>query len=131
MPLKLFILSVEDDADDVELLQQALHDNKIEFKMEVVKSGDKVLPWLEQGKKFPDVIVMDLNLPKMHGKEILQRLNASEKFKQIPVVILTTSSAKEDVNFCLKNGAREFITKPATVEGFNKAVATIVLASQK
>lgn len=129
-PVRLFV--VEDDGDDVELLQQALAENHIDFEMDVVRTGDKAISKLEAGKKLPDAIVMDLNLPKMHGKEILLALKAHKKLAAVPVVILTTSSAREDVNYCLQNGAAEFITKPSTVEGFNNAVAKIAaIATQK
>ncbi|MBP6731958.1 MAG: response regulator, partial [Chitinophagales bacterium] len=117
--------------DDVELLQQALEENHVNFEMDVVRTGDKVISRLETGKKLPDVIVMDLNLPKMHGKEILKAVKANKKFAPVPVVILTTSSAKEDVKYCMDNGADEFITKPSTVEGFNAAVAKIKAAATK
>ncbi len=131
MPLPMFILSIEDDADDVDLLKEAFIDNGVEIEMEVVKSGDKAISHLEKGKKLPDVIVMDLNLPKLHGKEILMQLKSHPKFKNIPLVILTTSSAKEDSKFCLENGADTFITKPATVEGFNRAVRQIIATAKK
>ena len=131
MPGPIHILVVEDDGDDVELLQQALEENHVNFEMDVVRTGDKVISRLETGKKLPDVIVMDLNLPKMHGKEILKAVKANKKFAPVPVVILTTSSAKEDVKYCMDNGADEFITKPSTVEGFNAAVAKIKAAATK
>ncbi|HEY9047261.1 MAG TPA: response regulator [Ohtaekwangia sp.] len=124
------ILLVEDDPDDVELLLEALHDNNIEFMMESIKEGDKVLSYLELCKNLPDIIILDLNLPKMHGREVLISLKGS-RFSVIPVVILTTSSSREDIDFCLKSGADTFISKPSTVEGFNKTVMTIAaIASQ-
>jgi CheY-like chemotaxis protein len=120
----LNILLVEDDPDDVELLLEALHDNNVEFLMEPIKEGDKVLPYLEVCNKLPDIIILDLNLPKMHGREVLISLKAS-RFNHIPVVILTTSSSKEDMEFCLRSGADKFLSKPATVEGFNQTVMAI------
>ncbi len=120
----LNILLVEDDPDDVELLLEALHDNGVEFSMEAIKESDKVLSYLEACNNFPDIIVLDLNLPKMHGREVLLSLKAS-RFSHIPVVILTTSSSKEDMEFCLKSGADKFLSKPATVDGFNQTVVAI------
>ena len=120
----LNILLVEDDPDDVELLLEALHDNNVEFLMESIKEGDKVLPYLEMCNKFPDIIILDLNLPKMHGREVLISLKAS-RFNHIPVVILTTSSSLEDREFCLKSGADKFLSKPAPVEGVNQTVMAI------
>ncbi len=96
MASPLNILLVEDDQDDVELMQDALRDNDIPFAMEIVRQGDKVLPYLKTCKNLPNVILLDLNLPKMHGREVLSRIKLSEDFKQIPVVILTTSSSQAE-----------------------------------
>lgn len=117
---------VEDDQDDVELMQDALRDNDIDFTMNVVKQGDKVIPYLQTCKNFPNVILLDLNLPKMHGREILSRIKLSEEFGHIPVAILTTSSSQSEKEFCLSAGATHFLTKPSTVEGFNKTIQTIL-----
>jgi CheY-like chemotaxis protein len=62
----------------------------------------------------------------MHGREILERIKSSPHFQKIPVAILTTSSAKEDIQFCLKAGANKFMTKPSTVEGFNETINIIL-----
>ena len=121
----LHILLVEDDQDDVELMQDALRDNDVAFTMEIVKQGDKVLPFLKACKNFPNVILLDLNLPKMHGREVLSRIKLSEEFKNIPIAILTTSSSVAEREFCLSAGATEFLTKPSTVEGFNKTIEVI------
>jgi CheY-like chemotaxis protein len=100
--------------------------------MEVIKQGDKVIPYLELCKNFPDIILLDLNLPKMHGREILERIKSTPDFKNIPVAILTTSSSREDIQFCLKAGANAFLTKPSTVEGFDETIHAILdLASKK
>ena len=131
MPALIIILHVEDDSDDVELLQEAFDNNDLSVSIEVLKQGDVVLPWLESGKMLPNVIVMDLNLPKLHGREILGRIKSHPKFKSIPLVVLTTSSSQTDLDYCLKLGADEFITKPSTVEGFNRTVAIIMDVVQK
>ena len=129
---KLSILLIEDDQDDIDLMQDTLADNGVDFKMEIIKQGDKVIPYLEMCKNFPDIILLDLNLPKMHGREILERIRSMNDFKHIPVAILTTSSSREDVQFCLKAGASAYLTKPSTVEGFNETIAAILeLASRK
>ena len=122
----LNILLVEDDQDDVELMQDALRDNGIKFSMEVVKQGDKVIPFLKLCKNFPNIILLDLNLPKMHGREILSRIKLSEDFKHIPVAILSTSSSKSEQEFCLSAGAIKFLTKPTSVDGFNKTIQSIM-----
>lgn len=122
----LSILLVEDDPDDIELMQEALIDNNITYQLETISQGDRVISHLEVCKKFPDVIILDLNLPKLHGREVLSRIKTSDSFKNIPVVILTTSSSPVERDFCLKAGASSFITKPSTVDGFNETVAEIV-----
>jgi CheY-like chemotaxis protein len=126
MSSPLNILLVEDDQDDVELMQDALRDNDIPFSMEIVRQGDKVLSYLKTCKNLPNVILLDLNLPKMHGREVLSRIKLSEDFKQIPVAILTTSSSQAEREFCLSAGAAHFLTKPSTVDGFNKTIETIL-----
>ena len=127
----LKILLVEDDQDDVELMEDALRDNGIDFHMDVVKQGDKVIPYLQSCKNFPNVILLDLNLPKMHGREILSRIKLSSEFKHIPVAILTTSSSQAEKEFCLSAGAAHFLTKPSTVEGFNKTIQAILKVAMK
>ena len=122
----LNILLVEDDQDDVELMQDALRDNDVQFSMEIVRQGDKVLPYLKACKNLPNVILLDLNLPKMHGREVLSRIKLSEEFKHIPIAILTTSSSQTEKEFCLSAGATHFLTKPSTVDGFNKTIETIL-----
>lgn len=123
---KLFMLLVEDDPDDVELMRQALDDNGISYLIEVVNHGDRVIPHLDLCKKFPDIIILDLNLPKLHGREVLKKLKASDSFSGIPVAILTTTSSQSERENCLKMGAEAFITKPSSVAGFNEMVATIL-----
>jgi CheY-like chemotaxis protein len=126
MPNPLNILLVEDDQDDVELMQDALRDNDIQFNMEIVRQGDKVIPFLKTCKNLPNVILLDLNLPKMHGREVLSRIKLSDDLRHIPVAILTTSSSQTEKEFCISAGAAHFLTKPSTVEGFNKTIETIM-----
>lgn len=122
----LYILLVEDDLDDVELMQEALKDSRVDYKMDTVQRGDEVLPWLEAAKRFPDVILLDLNLPNLHGKEVLQLLKGSTRFRKIPVVVLTTTSAKEEADFCMQAGADKFISKPYTLDEFAATTAAIL-----
>lgn len=123
---KISILLVEDDPDDIELMQEALQDNKVHFNMVTINQGDRVMKHLELNKQLPDIILLDLNLPKLHGREVLLRIKESSLFKNIPVVILTTSSSVLEKEYCLKAGASSFITKPSTVDGFNETVEEIV-----
>jgi CheY-like chemotaxis protein len=127
----LKILLVEDDLDDVEFLKEALNKNKVRHATEVITKGDEVIPHLVQSKGNPDIIVLDLNLPRMHGKEILRRLKSNEIYKEVPIIVLSTSSAALDTEFCLNEGAQRFITKPISKEGFDKLVREIVNIAQR
>lgn len=126
------ILLVEDDSDDIELFREALEDGELRQKIEVIMQGDQVIPYLENSKTLPDIIVLDLNVPKTPGKEILSLLKASDSFRDIPVVILTTSNSKNDIEECLEKGAEKFITKPVNTEGFRQMKKSILeIASGK
>jgi CheY-like chemotaxis protein len=119
------IVLVEDDPDDIELFKEALTDSEIPHHVHVIMQGDQVLPYLGQLNKLPDIMVLDLNVPKTPGKEILRLLKSSSAYNHIPVVILTTSSSKKDMDDCLDGGAKIFITKPVSSEGFEKMATTI------
>lgn len=121
----LKILLIEDDEDDVELLKEALNDNNVDYSMHVIMEGDKVLPHLKKSSSLPDIIVMDLNLPRFHGKEILKELKLINDFKDVPILVFSTSSAKEDMEYSYKLGANQFITKPATIIGWNETIQAI------
>ena len=121
----LKILLIEDDADDIELLEEAFKENKILYDLNVVMEGDKVASYLNSVDSLPQVIVLDFNLPKLHGREILNILKSSHQFKNVPVVVLTTSAAKEDADYALNLGAKHFITKPTSMKDFSKTVSLI------
>jgi len=126
MKKNIRILLIEDDSDDVELLQDALKDHNVTYVMQVINDGGLVLPYIQSCSKPPDIVVLDFNLPKVHGKELLKLFKSHEAFAQIPVVILTTSSSKDDIDFSMTNGATEFITKPTSLKEINKMVTTII-----
>lgn len=125
MPKSLHILLVEDDRDDIELFENALRENNVQWGLTTLMQGDKVIPWLKKCQEYPDAIVLDLNIPKIHGREILLKIRENEAYADIEVVILSTSASKVEKDFCLKNGAGTFITKPTTLEGFKETVAII------
>jgi CheY-like chemotaxis protein len=126
MKKPLDILLIEDDIDDVDLLKEALNDNNVHYEMEVIMEGDKVYNYLKGSEKLPGIIVMDLNLPKTDGKEILQEIKSNSPFINIPIVVLTTSSSKEDMDYCHRMGINKFITKPATIDGWNTTISSIL-----
>lgn len=126
MPEGIQIFLIEDDADDIELLEVSLKDNKIKYSMDVVMEGDKVQDYIVNCKKLPNIIVMDFNLPRVHGREIIKQIKSNKEFQNIPLLVLTTSTAREDIEYSYQMGADSFITKPTTIQGFNATVGTIV-----
>jgi CheY-like chemotaxis protein len=123
---ELFVLLVEDDPDDVELMHQALADNDVRYSMELINQGDQVISFLDSCKKFPDVVILDLNIPKLHGREVLKKIKSSVTYSAVPVAILTTASSNMERDNCLALGADVFITKPSSVQGFNEMVQSIL-----
>lgn len=126
MKKPLDILLIEDDMDDVDLLKDALDENKVLYQMEVIMEGDKVYKYLTDADVLPEIIVMDLNLPKTGGKQVLMEIKSFSPFTKIPIVVLTTSSAKNDIDYCNSMGISKFITKPATIDGWNTTIDSII-----
>jgi len=131
MPDLIHFLLIEDDQDDITFLKEALDENGIPYKMETLTRGDLITDYLSNIKRLPDLIVMDLNLPKLHGREVLCKIRKDKKFSNVPVIILTTSSLQEDVNFCMEKGADKFVSKPATPEGFRELAGILLQAASK
>jgi CheY-like chemotaxis protein len=107
-----FILYAEDDLDDFESVKEAL--DQISSKCELIhaRNGTEAVSWLENKEhQFPSLIVLDLNMPVMSGKEVLYWLKENETYKNIPVMVFTTSSREEDVKLCQKHGCT-FFRKP-------------------
>lgn len=125
MDRNLRILLIEDDQDDVDLFRFALQNHSVQYEMNVLMQGHLVDPYLQSATSLPDVIVMDLNLPMVHGREVLKLIRSTSSFRDVPVVVLTTSSTPEDRLYCLTAGADEFITKPTTMAAFNAAITTV------
>jgi DNA-binding response OmpR family regulator len=123
-PLKVFL--IEDDPDDRELLELALQDNEVVYRLDSVNRGDLVVPWMESCQNLPDIIIMDLNLPKLHGREVICKVKENPKFKKIPFLVLTTSSSEADRLYCLEKGADQFMSKPSDHEGFKILAETIL-----
>ena len=123
---ELKILLVEDDIDDVELLRDSFAGNDLKVELLVFSEGDQVTSFLKEPHFIPQLIVIDFNLPKVHGKEILKMIKNHEVFSKIPLVVLSTSAAKEDIAYSIQYGAEHFITKPTSVDGFNKAIEILI-----
>jgi chemotaxis family two-component system response regulator Rcp1 len=124
------ILLVEDNLGDVRLTREALKDAKVANTLHVVEDGVLALDFLHRRPPFtevprPDLILLDLNLPRKNGREVLVEIKSDERFKAIPVVILTTSRAEEDVLRAYNLHANCYITKPVDFTQFTTIVRTI------
>ena|SRR5437868_13291586 len=132
MPAKIKIFLIEDDQDDKELLEVALTDNGVDFSLDAINRGDLIISWLQNNQVIPDVIIMDLNLPKLHGREVICKIKEVDKYKKVPFLVLTTSSSPEDKSYCFDKGADQFVSKPSDTEGFAMLSQIIVeMASKK
>lgn len=121
------ILLVEDRASDVELMQEALHEFDRSHHLHVVRNGEEALAFLYQQGNYgkaprPDLILLDLNLPKLNGREVLTVIKADPKLKLLPVVVLTTSTTAQDIIQSYELHANCCITKPADVDQFMEVV---------
>ncbi len=117
------ILLVEDNPGDVRLTKEALKDAKVLNDVYVAKDGVEAMQFLHKEKPFkgapvPDIILLDLNLPRKDGREVLAEVKADPKLKHIPIVILTTSKADEDIIKTYNLHANAYITKPVDLNRF-------------
>lgn len=128
------ILLIEDNSGDVILVQEAFKEGKGEgfdhLKINVVEDGERAIEYLNkeggyQNAAQPDLIILDLNLPKKNGHEVLNQIRKREDFKKIPVIVLTTSHSESDVIKSYDLGATCFITKPFGFHKFMEAAETI------
>jgi CheY-like chemotaxis protein len=124
------VLLVEDDPADIELLMEAFQDNRLAFHFNVVKDGVEAMDYLHRTGLYtqnekPDLILLDLNLPRRNGFEVLQELKADPQLQAIPVVVLTTSDAHADKVKSYRLSAHYFITKPFRFGQFSNVVKSI------
>lgn len=124
------VLLVEDDAADELMTREAFADNKIRNALHVVRDGEEALDFLyrrgaHQDAVRPDLILLDLNLPKYDGRQVLKRIKTDENLAAIPVVVLTTSSAEEDIVRSYQLHANAYVTKPVDIHQFIRAVRQI------
>ncbi len=124
------ILLVEANAADVRLTEEALNDAKVLNSLNVVVDGEAALDYLYQRGRYataerPDLVLMDLNLPKKDGREVLEIIKSDDKLKSIPVVILTTSTSEIDILRSYKLKANCYVTKPVDFERFAEIIKSI------
>lgn len=124
------VLLVEDDPGDVILTQEGLRASKLHINLHVVDNGEKALAFLHREPPYedaprPGLIILDLNLPRVNGMEVLKEIKTNEDLQTIPTVILTTSRAEEDVVRSYKLGANCYVSKPLNLDEFVKVVGSI------
>ena len=129
-PQRIDILLVEDDPGDVELTKEGLQTAKMLVNLHVVEDGEKAMKFLRKEAPYseavrPDIILLDLNMPRKDGTETLAEIKGDPALCAIPVVILTTSEAESDIVKCYELGANCYIAKPISFESFTKVVAMI------
>jgi len=124
------ILLVEDNLADIRLMEEALKEGKINNNLSIAKDGIEALDFLHREGRYndaprPDIILLDLNLPKKDGREVLEEIKSDDKLKSIPVVILTISKAEEDILKSYKLYANCYITKPVDLDQFFRVANSI------
>ena len=126
----IHILLIEDNEGDILLTKEAFEDAKILNTLSIARDGQEAIFFLDKKGSFsdvasPDLILLDVNLPKKNGHEVLQYIKSNEKIRHIPVIMLTTSSSERDITLSYKNHANCFITKPVEVDDFMAAISKI------
>lgn len=124
------VLLVEDSPGDVRLTREALKDAKVHINLHVASDGVEAMAFLRREGEHanvprPDLILLDLNLPKKDGREVLEEIKESPAMKSVPVVILTTSASEADILRSYRLHANCYITKPVDLDGFLKVVKSI------
>lgn len=128
----IVILMADDDADDRLLTKEAFEENKLKNELRFVEDGEQLMDYLlhkngfnEQNAPKPGLILLDLNMPRKDGREALKEIKSSESLKRIPVVILTTSKAEEDILKSYDLGVNSFITKPVSFDSLVSVTAKL------
>ena len=127
------ILLVEDNPADIKITERALRDSGIPVELLVVRDGQEAVDYLlrqgehakRDGWRSPDLILLDLNLPRLNGRQVLERIRARPELKAVPVIVLTTSRRQEDVQQLYAAGANTYIEKPQDFARFVEVLQTI------
>jgi len=128
--LPIQILLVEDSPGDVRLTQEVLRDARIANELYVVGDGEEAMAFLRREGEFadrprPDLVLLDLNLPRKDGREVLTDIHADDALKSVPVIVLTTSEAEQDILRSYRLAANAYITKPIDLDEFIAVVRSI------
>ncbi|MBK7147797.1 MAG: response regulator [Bacteroidetes bacterium] len=126
------ILLVEDNPGDIRLTQEALKESQLDIHLDVVSDGEQAIDFLNKRNKYaestrPHIILLDLNLPKKNGIEVLKEIKVQDSLKSIPVIVLTTSDADHDISKAYSLHANCYILKPVDFDDFAKVIQLIEL----
>ncbi|PWU45805.1 response regulator [Micromonospora globispora] len=129
-PSPVRILVVDDDPGDVLMIEEALEDSDVEKVIDVVNDGQEAMEFLRREGRHtearrPDVILLDLNMPRMDGRQVLGEVKQDEDLRTIPIVVLTTSNADTDIVGSYTLQANAYVTKPIDLDDFNDVVRRI------
>lgn len=124
------ILLVEDNPADVRLTQEVLRETNLDFEMQLARDGEQAMALLRkqppfESAKTPDLVLLDLNLPRKDGREVLAEVKADPDLRRIPVLVLSTSKAERDVLTCYELHANCYLTKPVDLDEFSELVKTL------
>lgn len=124
------ILLVEDNENDVLLTRLALENSELEHTLNVVENGEDALDYLYQRGQYteaqrPDVVLLDLNMPKIDGKAVLERAKSDPSLEQIPIIVLTSSEAERDILETYKLKANSYMAKPVNIEKFIEVISSL------
>ena len=128
---EIFILIAEDDADDRFLLQSAFEENGFTDRLQFVENGVELLDYLnridknQSAVKMPRFVLLDLNMPKKDGREVLKEIKQNDHLKNIPVIVFSTTNNEQEMRRCYELGANSYITKPNSFESLIKTVAAL------
>ena len=128
----IHILLVDDDEDDRYLTREAFHQHYPSSHISFAEDGEDLLDFLRYEGRYegaahtlPELILLDLNMPRKDGREALREIKATDSFRHIPIVVLTTSDARDDIETSYHNGANSFITKPPTFQRLSEVTKAI------
>ncbi|PWG81961.1 response regulator [Pararcticibacter amylolyticus] len=124
------ILLVEDNEGDILLTKEAFEDSALANVLRVVRDGKEAINYVNRENGYedvglPDLLLLDINLPKKNGHEVLHHVKSTESLKHIPIIMLTTSSSERDINLAYNSHANCYITKPAELEDFTSMISKI------
>ena len=128
--MKRELLIIEDNDGDILLLEEAFETTGCNWKHTILKDGEKAIRYLadlcsEEHQHRPDLILLDLNLPRKNGFEVLEFIKENPLLREIPTVVFSTSSSKKDITACYQRYANCYITKPVDIESYQKTIHSI------